>query len=146
MEGYDQALIPLASLGRAAVTFDRGDFKSAMEFAERCLRRLPAQNRIDRAAALELLIRSQRDAGQVLVAVQDSGTGIDPDKMHRMFDAFFTTKPSGMGMGLSISRSIIEAHGGRLWAAGNTPHGAIFHFCLPVADTTRRTDHPTNVG
>jgi len=80
----------------------------------------------------ELLIRSQREAGQVLVVVQDSGTGIDPDKMHRMFDAFFTTKPSGMGMGLSISRSIIEAHGGRLWASPNAGPGATFEFSLPT--------------
>jgi len=80
----------------------------------------------------ELLIRSQREAGQLLVVVQDSGTGIDPDKMHRMFDAFFTTKPSGMGMGLSISRSIIEAHGGRLWASPNAGPGTTFQFSLPA--------------
>ena len=80
----------------------------------------------------ELLIRSQHEADQALVAVQDSGTGIDPDKMDRMFDAFFTTKPSGMGMGLSISRSIIEAHGGRLWASPNAGPGATFQFSLPT--------------
>ena len=95
----------------------------------------------------QLTIRSRpAESDQVTVAVDDTGVGIDASHVDRLFDAFFTTKPSGMGMGLSISRSIIEAHGGRLWAAGNTPHGAIFHFCLPVADTTRRTDHPTNVG
>jgi signal transduction histidine kinase len=80
----------------------------------------------------ELLIRSQREADLVLVAVQDSGTGIEPDNVDRMFDAFFTTKPRGMGMGLSISRSIIEAHGGRLWATANVPRGAIFQFTLPA--------------
>jgi len=78
----------------------------------------------------ELLIRSQHEADQVLVAVQDSGPGIDADNVDRMFDAFFTTKPSGMGMGLSISRSIVEAHGGRLWASPNTGPGATFQFSL----------------
>jgi signal transduction histidine kinase len=80
----------------------------------------------------ELLIRSQHEADQVLLAVQDSGTGIDPDNADRMFAAFFTTKPSGMGMGLSISRSIIEAHGGRLWASPNAGPGATFQFSLPT--------------
>jgi len=80
----------------------------------------------------ELLIRSQHEADQVLLAVQDSGTGIDPDNADRMFGAFYTTKPSGMGIGLSISRSIIEAHGGRLWASSNAGPGATFHFSLPT--------------
>jgi PAS domain S-box-containing protein len=80
----------------------------------------------------ELLIRSQHEADQVLVAVQDFGTGIDPDNVDRMFDAFFTTKSSGMGMGLSISRSIIEAHGGRLWASPNAGPGATFQFSMPT--------------
>ena len=83
----------------------------------------------------ELLIRSQHEADQVLLAVQDSGPGIDPDKVERMFDAFFTTKSSGMGMGLSISRSIIEAHGGRLWASPNAGPGATFQFSLPTDST-----------
>jgi signal transduction histidine kinase len=70
------------------------------------------------------------------VAVEDSGTGIEPEHAARLFNAFFTTKPDGMGMGLSICRSIIEAHGGRLWATANVPHGATFHLTLPLnADT-----------
>jgi PAS domain S-box-containing protein len=80
----------------------------------------------------ELLIRSQHEADQVVLAVQDSGVGIDADNVQRLFDAFFTTKASGMGMGLSISRSIIEDHGGRLWAAQNAGPGATFQFSLPM--------------
>jgi signal transduction histidine kinase len=80
----------------------------------------------------ELLIESHRDSdGQVVVAVQDSGPGVDPESANRLFDAFFTTKAEGMGMGLSICRSIIEAHGGQVWASNNAGHGAIFQFSLP---------------
>jgi PAS domain S-box-containing protein len=80
----------------------------------------------------ELVIRSQPHEGdQVLVAVEDAGVGVDPDSVNQLFGAFFTTKPGGMGMGLSISRSIIEAHGGRLWATPNPTHGATFQFALP---------------
>ena len=64
----------------------------------------------------------------------DSGPGLDPDSVDRLFDAFYTTKPQGMGMGLAISRSIIEAHGGRLWAEANVPKGALFQLTLPVAN------------
>src|SRR5207302_9629584 len=81
----------------------------------------------------ELVIRSRPPKGdQVLVAVEDAGVGIDPDSVTRLFDAFFTTKPGGMGMGLSISRSIIEAHRGRLWASRNAGPGATFQFVLPA--------------
>jgi PAS domain S-box-containing protein len=80
----------------------------------------------------ELVIRSGPHEGdQVLVAVEDAGVGIDPNSVNELFSAFFTTKPGGMGMGLSISRSIVEAHGGRLWATPNPTHGATFHFALP---------------
>jgi two-component system sensor kinase FixL len=87
--------------------------------------------------ARELLIRSRSDgAGQVLLEIQDSGVGIDDESMHRLFNAFFTTKPDGMGMGLSICRSIIESHGGRIWASRNAGPGATFHFSLPVPAET----------
>jgi signal transduction histidine kinase len=68
----------------------------------------------------------------VLVAVQDTGIGLDAPSMARLFEAFYTTKPEGMGMGLAISRSIVEAHGGRLWATPNDGPGATFQFTLPA--------------
>jgi PAS domain S-box-containing protein len=70
----------------------------------------------------------------VLIAVQDSGPGLDPNGLAHLFDAFYTTKPQGLGMGLAISRSIIKAHGGRLWAKPNAPRGAVFQFTLPICD------------
>jgi PAS domain S-box-containing protein len=85
----------------------------------------------------ELVIRSRQDGvDQVLVSVTDCGVGIPAENADRLFNAFFTTKSSGMGMGLSICRSIMEAHGGRLWATPNVPHGATLQFTLPAnADT-----------
>jgi PAS domain S-box-containing protein len=84
----------------------------------------------------KLAIRTERHADDgVRVAVHDTGVGVRAGDLDRLFSAFFTTKPSGMGMGLSISRSIIEAHGGRLWAAPDEPHGAIFQFSLPAGRT-----------
>jgi C4-dicarboxylate-specific signal transduction histidine kinase len=81
----------------------------------------------------ELAIKSQRaEDGQVLVSVNDTGVGLPPQQSDQVFEAFFTTKPNGTGMGLSISRSIVESHGGRLWAANNSPRGASFSFALPV--------------
>jgi signal transduction histidine kinase len=80
----------------------------------------------------ELVVRShQVGAHQVQVTVKDCGVGISAEIADRLFNAFFTTKSSGMGMGLSICRSIIAADGGRLWAEPNLPHGATFHFTLP---------------
>jgi signal transduction histidine kinase len=76
----------------------------------------------------------QHEAGGVLVAVRDSGPGVDPEHLDRVFDAFYTTKSNGVGMGLSICRSIIDAHGGRLWAEANEPRGAVFQFTLPSAE------------
>ncbi|WP_334407786.1 trifunctional serine/threonine-protein kinase/ATP-binding protein/sensor histidine kinase [Bradyrhizobium sp. AZCC 2289] len=85
----------------------------------------------------ELVIRSAQDATRrVLVSVTDSGVGIAAEDADRLFNAFFTTKSSGMGMGLSICRSIVEAHRGRLWATANVPHGATFQFTLPANTDT----------
>lgn len=81
----------------------------------------------------KVTLRSQRnDSGHLMIAVKDTGSGIDPSNQKKMFDAFFTTKSQGMGMGLSICQSIIEAHGGRLWASANDDHGATFQFTLPA--------------
>jgi PAS domain S-box-containing protein len=85
------------------------------------------------AAPRELLISTKQDHTGVLVAVHDSGPGILPEHIERAFNSFYTTRPSGTGMGLSICRSIIDAHGGRLWAEANEPRGMIFQFTLPAA-------------
>src|SRR6185503_15778836 len=87
----------------------------------------------------ELSVTSSIDDSQaVTVAVRDTGEGLDPANLERVFDAFFTTKADGMGMGLAISRTIIESHGGRLSAAPNSPRGAVFQFTLPSASETAR--------
>jgi signal transduction histidine kinase len=94
------------------------------------LNAVEAMSSIDEGAR-ELLISTELSrTNDILVAVRDSGPGIDPDHIERVFEAFYTTKSGGMGMGLSICRSIIDAHGGRLWAAANEPRGAIFQFTL----------------
>ncbi len=81
----------------------------------------------------ELAVKSQRtEKEEVLVSVSDTGVGLPPQKSDQIFNAFFTTKPHGTGMGLRISRSIVESHGGRLWATDNSPRGASFHFALPA--------------
>ncbi|WP_083219455.1 PAS domain S-box protein [Bradyrhizobium icense] len=85
----------------------------------------------ERAGALR--INSEREAaGGVLVTVRDSGPGLDPADVERVFEAFYTTKAKGMGMGLAICRSMVEAHGGRMWAGANEPRGAVFQFSLPL--------------
>jgi PAS domain S-box-containing protein len=84
------------------------------------------------AGAGELLISTEQDHNGVLVAVRDSGRGIDAAHLERVFDPFYTTKSKGMGMGLSICRSIIQTHGGRLWATACQPHGTLFQFTIPA--------------
>jgi signal transduction histidine kinase len=88
------------------------------------------------AGARKLLISTEQDRTGALVAVRDSGPGIDPTHLKRVFKAFYTTKSGGTGMGLSICRSIIGAHGGRLWAEANEPQGAVFQFTLPNAENS----------
>lgn len=92
--------------------------------------------------ARELLISTEADAaGGVLVTVRDSGGGLDPNNADRVFEAFYTTKPEGLGMGLAICRSIIADHGGQMWASANRPRGAVFQFSLPPeSDETARAE------
>jgi C4-dicarboxylate-specific signal transduction histidine kinase len=80
-----------------------------------------------------LTVRTVREDGKVVVSVADRGGGIAAEGMERIFEPFFTTKASGMGLGLSICRTILQAHGGRLWAENRQDGGAVFHFLLPVA-------------
>jgi len=81
----------------------------------------------------ELTVQSQLgENGELLISVSDTGVGLPPQQADKIFNAFFTTKPHGTGMGLRISRSIVESHGGRLWACGNSPRGATFQFTLPA--------------
>ena len=83
--------------------------------------------------ARELRVSSgNTESGDVVVAVADSGPGFSPANLERVFDPFYTTKPGGLGMGLSICRSITETHGGQLWVSANMPRGAVFRFTLPV--------------
>jgi signal transduction histidine kinase len=92
---------------------------------------IDAINETDTAG--DLTIGSQRNSSeQLLISIRDTGIGLPPERGDRIFDAFFTTKSQGTGMGLSISRSIIESHGGRLWATGNPDRGTTFQFTLPI--------------
>ena len=95
-----------------------------------------AMSAVDKGTRELLISTEQSRTNGVLVAVRDSGPGIDPEQIERVFDAFYTTKFSGVGMGLSICRSIIDAHGGRMWADANEPRGAAFQFILPRRETS----------
>ncbi len=95
------------------------------------LNALEAMNRIPEGPRL-LTISSTREGKGALIAVEDTGAGLAAENLDRAFSAFYTTKPEGMGMGLAISRSIVEAHGGRIWATPNSPRGAVVCFSLPA--------------
>jgi PAS domain S-box-containing protein len=101
---------------------------------------IEAMNGVSEGPRALLISTRTAEGGRVLVAVQDTGPVLDPAKLERLFEAFYTTKPNGLGMGLSICRSIIEVHGGRLWASANTPSGAIFQFALPCEATGRQPE------
>jgi PAS domain S-box-containing protein len=94
---------------------------------------IPGESKVDSLADRAL---AQAQGTHILIAFRDSGPGLDPKDLGRLFEAFYTTKPQGMGMGLAISRSIIEAHGGRLWAKANAPRGAVFQFTVPIREET----------
>jgi C4-dicarboxylate-specific signal transduction histidine kinase len=85
------------------------------------------------AVERRMIIRSRSDDGRCVISVRDAGTGVSAASFERLFDQFFSTKPEGLGMGLSIARSIMGAHGGRIWATNNTDVGATFHIALPIA-------------
>ena len=87
----------------------------------------------------ELMVRSQCQDSQLLLSVSDTGVGLPTEEVDQIFSAFFTTKPQGSGMGLAISRSIVESHGGRLWGRANGGRGATFYFTLPCLPN--RSDH-----
>jgi signal transduction histidine kinase len=82
-----------------------------------------------------LTLDSNSNGEELFITVTDTGTGIEPGNLDRIFEPLFTTKIEGMGLGLSICRSIVEAHGGRLWASAPRAGGAVFHLSLPLADT-----------
>ena len=86
----------------------------------------------DTAGGGELTIKSEPDDGQLLISVSDTGVGLPPEQSDQIFRAFFTTKDNGTGMGLPITRSIIESHGGRLWVTDTAGRGATFQFTLPA--------------
>jgi signal transduction histidine kinase len=134
-------LDPLALLAGGA-TLDREIDLILVSFADRPLamhrgaaaRAVEAMGTVkDRPRVLNVKSQLHEPNGE-LVTVEDTGPGIDPDRKDRIFDAFFSTKSSGMGMGLFICRSIVESYGGRLWATSAAPHGATFHLVLPVGD------------
>jgi PAS domain S-box-containing protein len=131
---YSVSIRPELAAGLPKVKADRVQLQQV--FMNLILNGIDAMKGSD--AAGELLIRSEPSNGQLLVSVSDAGIGLPPQCADQIFNAFFTTKPNGIGMGLPISRSIIESHGGRMWAAANSPRGAIFRFTLPAEGETRQ--------
>jgi C4-dicarboxylate-specific signal transduction histidine kinase len=120
------------SEGLASVEGDRVQLQQVI--LNMVLNAAEAMTAVDKRERSLLICSEQSRTNGVLVAVRDSGPSIDPEHIEHVFDAFYTTKPSGMGMGLSICRSIIDAHGGRLWAEANMPRGAAVQFTLPGAE------------
>ncbi len=97
---------------------------------------IEAMNRAPQGSRILTVSAARNESKGALVTVTDTGAGLAPDNLDRIFSAFYTTKPEGMGMGLAISRSIVEAHGGRIWASPNSPRGAVFQFVLPAGMAT----------
>jgi len=146
----NESINEVVGLARSAIT--RGDVSLQVRFTEDLvpvladrvqlqqvvlnliLNAVEAMGSVEAGGRALLVSTEQTEANAVLVAVRDSGPGIDPAHLERVFEAFYTTKINGVGMGLAISRSIIDAHGGRLWAEANEPRGAVFQFTLPDAE------------
>ena len=104
------------------------------------LNAIEAMSPVEAADRVLSISTEKTPANGALVVVRDCGPGVDPKRLEQIFEAFYTTKSGGMGMGLSICRSIIDAHGGRLWAVANEPKGAQFQFTLPSAETKLSID------
>ena len=96
------------------------------------LNAVQAMGAVNEGARQVLITTRQIELNDLYVGVQDTGPGLSPETLSRLFEPFYTTKPNGMGMGLTICRSIVEAHGGRLWASACQPHGALFQFTIPA--------------
>jgi PAS domain S-box-containing protein len=131
LENQHVALQMELSDGLSDITADRVQLKQVL--LNLCNNAVEAMSSVTERARV-LSVKSQTlEPDDILILVGDSGEGIDPKNLGRIFEAFFTTKASGMGMGLAICRSIIEAHGGRLWASPGTVHGTVFYVTLPTA-------------
>ena len=96
------------------------------------LNALQAMGTVSEDARHMLITTSRTELNVLCIGVQDTGAGLSPENLSRLFEPFYTTKPNGMGMGLAICRSIVEAHGGHLWATAREPHGALFQFTIPA--------------
>jgi nitrogen fixation/metabolism regulation signal transduction histidine kinase len=118
-----------AHIKKAPPRNDRFDINEAIQEVNA----IEAMGSVEERARTLSIRTEQRGAEGILVAVHDSGPGVDPEHLERVFDPFYTTKNSGLGMGLSICRSIVDAHGGRLWAEASEARGAVFQFTLPAA-------------
>jgi PAS domain S-box-containing protein len=129
LKGEVRVQLDLAA-GLPAVPGDRIQLEQVM--MNLILNSIDAMNKIA-GRPRNLIIRAKRDGDDVIVQIEDSGPGLKLEETNLIFEPFFTTKAQGIGMGLSISRAIVEAHGGRLWAAAS-PHGALFQFVLPVGN------------
>jgi PAS domain S-box-containing protein len=133
-EAHDNEVVPQTDLAAALppVAGDRVQLQQVV--LNLTMNAIEAMSAVKDRARILRIRTAQQDPDSVLVAVQDSGMGLDPAQLERIFDAFYTTKQGGMGIGLSVSRSIIEAHGGRIWAALNEGPGLTFRFELPIRD------------
>jgi C4-dicarboxylate-specific signal transduction histidine kinase len=110
------------------------------------LNAVQAMGAVSEGARQLLITTSQAELNYLCIGVQDTGPGLSPETLSRLFEPFYSTKPNGMGMGLAICRSIIEAHGGRLWATACEPHGALFQFTIPARPLDRIAPHQTSDG